>query len=305
MAQKSTKHHRVKPSKRIKKPLSKKTLITERVSPKIPKPGSADPTKHSPAIPVFTKILTQAQAFSSMIRAATRDNCQRFNPTKIVLEWWSTAFPMKPFPEGGINAQEAALAIHYQLAKNGYEKYSVKPPSRFLKNYEAAVNFKQDSDFADPSLRAAERLTELSQITIYKNTNEGETIMATKKANKKATKKTTNGNGNNGGINAFVCDLIMQDKYTNEEIVSKAAAHDSEAGSRVTNAYVNAYREAINEGKREKFGYPKPKKPLQEIGGEEKPAPAKKAAKKAEKKAEKKTAKKPAKKAKKVAKKKS
>jgi len=151
--------------------------------------------------------------------------------------------------------------------------------------------------------------TELSQQRLFEKDNmptpTKEKIMATrkkaaKKTAKKAVKKVVTKaapkkSNKKPPLSRFVCDLLIQSKFTDAQIAAKVkqsypkCRHNDEK-------VVHYYRNFINLGKMAGSGFEKPKTAIEPIGGTSK-TEVKKTVKKAAKKAVKKAAKKAVKKA--------
>lgn len=93
---------------------------------------------------------------------------------------------------------------------------------------------------------------------------------AKKVAKKKVAKKVaTKKKSEKKSLSKYVCELITERKYTDEQILSKMkGSYSSYAGLNLRT--ISYYRRYLNLGKMEKAGFSKPSKEYTEIGGAKK-----------------------------------
>ncbi len=96
------------------------------------KPGKVDPRYRKYHDP-----------FMVMIRAATSPYQKKFGVLAVILDWWSVAFPGRPFPPSKrTTGNELVLAMQYALLMKGYTQYGIAPPARFTAAHDIAADFR-------------------------------------------------------------------------------------------------------------------------------------------------------------------
>jgi hypothetical protein len=81
--------------------------------------------------------------FMTMIRAATSPYQKKIGVLDTIRDWWSVAFPGRPFPPSKrLTGNEVTLAMQYALLMRGYEQYNIEPPARFKKMHDIAVDMR-------------------------------------------------------------------------------------------------------------------------------------------------------------------
>lgn len=245
---------------------------------------------------ILYKIMTEHGAFMTMIRSAMLSK-SRFNINGIIHQWWSVAFT-KGLPNRTVG--EVIVAIAYKLIMKGYEKQEITPSDKFLKNYHAAINFRE-SDFSETSrnLNRCENYLEYYKLTIDE-LNKLFPINLTEEARmavKKSTEKTNTSKKADAGKTGTWLDkcksprlrlyipLIIEQKMSDEEIIQFM---HKKGYKEVNKMFVSCARKNLNSGVYK--WAPKLEKELIEIREVEeeeptRPAPKKQAAvKKTEKK---------------------
>ena len=197
---------------------------------------------------------------------------------ELIHGWWGTAFPHRPFPKEGGTLQDISLAIRYQLALDGYEKHGIEPSEKFLVNHEAATTFTVE-DFSPGSreIYRCEKLGNQQQYFIHPKT--GDDIMAIRKSSDipatvpanttpatktaaivKPTKIGKTAPAEKApkaekapralGATGFVCGLLTQRKYTDDQIVKLTLDEYPDRTEKQIKVYVSVQRAEINAGRK-------------------------------------------------------
>lgn len=217
--------------------------------------------------------------FLTMLKA-TLDNINKKGESelcRIVQDWWITAFGLRPFPVKGGSLNDLQVAIRYELMYQGMKENDIEISKTFLQNHSAAVNFEFDNFTENVQmLRRCDRLNEMrdyviypkldnndqmeiikesrsEQKTFYLNTEEDD--MSTKKSKKvakKETKKTvqkTEKKERKLGGTGLACVLLMEKKYTDDEIYEKIIKECPD----FKKDYISRQRNDINKGRKSSY----------------------------------------------------
>ena len=184
------------------------------------------------------------------------------NIHKFINNQWKKVFPEKPFPEGR-TLQKLKVALQYGLVYNAHVRTHIKPTEKFLTNYRRSTDFSSGVDELNTCLSKFEDYNSLSKIIIQGvNMTTKKKVKAKAKVEKRVKEKKLT-------MASFICDLLLERKYKDEEIVKKTKAKFPGKKPAVLN--VRDLRSWINAGKR--AGIDAPKNPIVEI---DPPAPKEK-----------------------------
>lgn len=221
----------------------------------------------------------QHDAFMTMVYAGMDENNEKITLEQAIHDWWNTIM-QRPFPAEGGNAYDLVLAMQYQSIKNSFDRHNMQPSETFLRNWKAATTFNHaELSPGMHSIVSADRYGKLGSIHIN-SINGGEEV-ATRRVKGAAPaasapvpsegKKKAAAVDSREPLSKYVMGLIVAQTLTDAQIA--AACAKKYPDRKVTANIAALYREAINSGSKEGSGFPAPKKPYVEIGGEE-PAPA-------------------------------
>jgi hypothetical protein len=222
---------------------------------------------------------TQHDAFMTMVNAGMDEHNNKMSVRDAIDGWWN-AIMMLPFPEEEHTAYELVLAMQYTAIMNSYERHGLNPPLKFAKNWKAAITY----NYAElspgmHSIVSAETHGRLGNIVIQP-LQQGEDMAARRTSSAKSEAPASGGRAAKAGgakkesdgrapLSKFVMELIHGCELTDKEIVAKC--EKAYPDRKVTGNIAELYRSEMNKGNKERSGYPVPKKPYAEIGGEAKP----------------------------------
>jgi len=196
----------------------------------------------------MVKARSNHQAFNTMLRASMSSR-SKFSTEKVINDWWRVAFLDKEFTE--MTLAEANLLLQYQLLYQGYIAQEIMMSKKFLTNYNAIVLGKGEVTESLKQIQSYEKLSEAGNITINLN-KEG--LMTSKKSNSTSNDESSVVKTGVTKTRNDICALILEQKYTNEQIAEKAGA-DLKTVSKM-------FRQ-LNNGKRK--GFDKPEKPYEQL----------------------------------------
>jgi hypothetical protein len=206
-------------------------------------------------------------AFLTMVVAACRKD-SLFNPTKVLNDWWRFAF-VKPFPQDGACIEELTERIRTKLWEDCHDEPVPDDPIMLQdKDY-------QESLYCQINKLNPEEVSVTTKTKTKTKTKATKTKQPAKGKGKTARKEPKERSLDKSGQSRLMCvDLLMEKKYTDEEIVQKIT---DELDYPYSVKRVDRIRQGINEGKREKKGIPAPNPPLEPItkGSSSESTPAK------------------------------
>lgn len=215
----------------------------------------------------------------------------------LINKWWNSIYT-KEFPEEGGCLLELVEKIFNRLIDVGHETAGIEPEEKDyvlpLDSILSELDTKQNKHISKTFLEEEFTMAKAPKKSVAKKKAAPKKTAVKKTAAKKTVeKKTTTTETDNDapkwvtsgkpGTKAYdskvlICKLLMERKHTDTEICLMV---DSELDYKVSEDRVNFYRHTLNKGRFAPLGFKAPKDPVEQIGGDDSPAPAKKASKKA------------------------
>lgn len=227
-----------------------------------------------PVVPDVKKAIARQQQFMWMVNAAILDD--KFDLDNIVNQYWSYAF-VKPFPSEGGTLDGLYSSISRQLYENDAETYGVDLEEypyesifnifkRNYGNWEACknrhipkINLTMEAEMArttTPKKGTAKKPVKNKG----KGTTAGKDTKPTGDSGPKMTKKRK--------AEILCCELLLKRKLTDAEISEQI---NEELEYNMLPRRVAKRRNRLNAGEMSNFGFDAPSKPVEEIGGGDKP----------------------------------
>jgi len=202
-------------------------------------------------------------------------------------QWWRLAFGPRPLPEGEVRMNDVFRTIQYELLAQGFRNQSLPIPEPVRRRAEALQFIFEDralalkmlaesGDFTTAKLFAYEEESEAGKLFIHFTGEEGAMALrkTTAKVEKekvaKVAKAAKEKVAKRPGATSRVLDLLLEKKYTDEDIVESIRKEYPDRNEKQIKVYISCQRGNLNSGRSRDYDAKKSGK-IERIGGETKP----------------------------------
>ena len=201
------------------------------------------------------RIISNQQAFVQSVKRCLENQApHRMTLEDLVYTWWCACIG-SDLPEDGLpffrrEINDIIRIIQVKLLEKGFRSVNKDINTVFIKHWLVNFNIDRPVNFS---------LIREESIMATKKKSKVETVTSKKSVDKK--EKTPRPKGATG----YVCELLMERKFTDEELIEKVQGQYPDRTEKQIKVYLSVQRAEINAGRKAGFKLGKSDKPLERL----------------------------------------